>query len=160
VLFLRSIFFTLLFPGAVTLVLPYMIMGGAVSPAGPWTGRQWIGFLLAVAGAVVLVASILDFARKGRGTLAPIDPPKQLVVTGPYRYVRNPMYLGVLTILLGETLFFRSSALLVYSIVVLAMFVVFVHAYEEPTLRRQFGESYSRYARSVRRWIPGRPYAG
>ena len=157
---LRSVFFALLFPGTVTLVLPYLIVGRAVSWAGPWMGRQWIGMLLAVGGAVVLVSSIVDFARKGRGTLAPVDPPEKLVVTGPYRYVRNPMYLGVLAILLGETIFFQSMDLLRYSGVVLVVFLAVVHVYEEPTLRRQFGESYARYAVSVRRWIPGRPYDG
>ena len=157
---LRSVFFALLFPGTVALVLPYLIVGGAIPPAAPWEGRQWIGLLVAVSGGAVLVLSIVGFARKGRGTLAPVDPPKELVVTGPYRYVRNPMYLGVLALLLGETIFCQSTALLRYSIVVLVVFIAVVHAYEEPALRRQFGESYSRYARSVRRWIPGRPYDG
>jgi protein-S-isoprenylcysteine O-methyltransferase Ste14 len=86
-----------------------------------------------------------------------MDPPKHLVVEGLYRYVRNPMYLGVLLLLLGETAFFQSSALLQYTVawfIVVNLLVVF---YEEPALRRRFGDSYERYVRSVHRWLPSRP---
>jgi len=93
----------------------------------------------------------------GRGTLAPVDPPTRLVVRGPYRYVRNPMYLGVLCILTGEAWLFASSALLIYAAAVLACFYSFVVLYEEPALRRKFGESYEQYARTVHRWWPRRP---
>jgi protein-S-isoprenylcysteine O-methyltransferase Ste14 len=112
-----------------------------------------------VLGAAILVRCIWDFAAKGRGTLAPIDPPRQLVVQGLYRYVRNPMYLGVLLLLLGETAFFKSIALLQYTLawfIIVNLFVVF---YEEPALRHRFGDSYERYFRSVRRWLPTRPAA-
>ncbi len=163
-LFLKSVFFTLLLPGTVTALLPYVIVGS--SPAGgvtldaPWGLSQYVGLILIVTGAAVLLCGIVDFARHGRGTLAPVDPPKELVVCGPYRYVRNPMYVGVLTALMGETVFFRSASLLWYAILVLVVFVVVILAYEEPVLRTQFGESYARYMRSVHRWIPGRPYQG
>ena len=86
--------------------------------------------------------------------MSPADPPKELVVQGLYRYVRNPMYLSVLTIVLGEILLTRSIPLLVYWLGFFAAANVFVMGYEEPTLRRQFGESYERYTRSVGRWIP------
>jgi protein-S-isoprenylcysteine O-methyltransferase Ste14 len=90
----------------------------------------------------------------------PIDHPKQLVVTGLYRYVRNPMYVGVLILLLGEVMVFRSLDLLIYTI----GWFVFVHlnvvVWEERLLRHKFGDSYARYRGSVRRWIPGRRYEG
>jgi protein-S-isoprenylcysteine O-methyltransferase Ste14 len=161
VLFLRSVFFTLLFPGTVTVLLPYLIIDRAtVTLDSAWELPQYLGFLLVVIGAAVLFWSIVDFAIHGRGTLAPVDPPKKLVVHGPYRYVRNPMYVGVLTVLLGEAAFFGSTSLLWYAILVLAVFVAVILGYEEPQLREQFGESYARYVGSVRRWIPGRPYRG
>lgn len=160
-LFLKSVFFALLLPGTVTGLLPYLIVGPAAALFNaPWRSSQYLGLLLVVIGSAVLLWSIVDFAVHGRGTLAPVDPPKELVVRGPYRYVRNPMYLGVLTVLLGETVFFRSISLLGYAILAWAVFVVVILAYEEPVLRAQFGESYARYVRAVRRWIPGRPYRG
>jgi protein-S-isoprenylcysteine O-methyltransferase Ste14 len=106
------------------------------------------------AGATLLGACIWEFAQRGRGTLSPVDPPKQLVVQGLYRYVRNPMYLSVSTILLGAALLARSVALLGYWAVFFAAANLFVMLYEEPALRRQFGESYERYRQSVGRWIP------
>jgi protein-S-isoprenylcysteine O-methyltransferase Ste14 len=164
VLFLKSVFFTLLLPGTVTVLLPYVIVGSpeaaAVTLDAPWGLSQYVGLILIATGAAVLLWSIVDFALHGRGTLAPVDPPKELVVRGPYCFVRNPMYLGVLTVLLGESVFFRSASLLWYAILVLIVFVVVILAYEEPVLRAQFGESYARYVSSVRRWIPGRPYRG
>jgi protein-S-isoprenylcysteine O-methyltransferase Ste14 len=97
-----------------------------------------------------------DFTFAGRGTPAPIDPPKELVVRGLYRYVRNPMYVGILSILLGEALLFASWRLFEYTAVVFIFFFLFVTLYEEPILRQKFGESYRRYCESVPRWIPWR----
>jgi protein-S-isoprenylcysteine O-methyltransferase Ste14 len=91
--------------------------------------------------------------------LSPADPPKELVVRGLYRYVRNPMYLSVLTIVAGEIMLTRSTELAVYWLVFLAVANVFVRGYEEPYLKRQFGESYESYTRDVSRWIPRWPWA-
>jgi len=110
--------------------------------------------VLVAAGAALLIACIWEFAHAGRGTLAPVDPPRRLVVRGPYRYVRNPMYVSVTVIIIGEVLLTRSGALAVYGAVWFAMVNLFVLGYEEPTLRRRFGESYERYTREVGRWIP------
>jgi protein-S-isoprenylcysteine O-methyltransferase Ste14 len=101
-----------------------------------------------------LIASILEFARSGRGTLSPVDPPRALVVQGLYRYVRNPMYLGVSLILLGEAALSGSGDLLLYGLVWFLAANFFVMGYEEPRLRRRFGAGYERYARAVGRWIP------
>jgi protein-S-isoprenylcysteine O-methyltransferase Ste14 len=97
-----------------------------------------------------------DFTFAGRGTPAPIDPPKELVVQGLYRYVRNPMYVGILSILLGEALLFASWSLFGYAAVVFILFFLFVVLYEEPILMRKFGESYLQYCKNVPRWIPWR----
>jgi protein-S-isoprenylcysteine O-methyltransferase Ste14 len=155
---LRSLFFTVVVPGTVTVLIPYLILSrGGGSAIGAWTPVHFLGLVLMVLGAAILLWCIWDFAAKGRGTLAPVDPPRQLVVQGLYRYVRNPMYLGVLILLLGETAFFKSMALLQYTVAWLIIVNLFVVLYEEPSLRRRFGDSYERYFRSVHRWLPTRP---
>src|SRR4029434_3893922 len=105
-------------------------------------------------GVALLVACIWEFARTGRATLSPLDPPRHLVVRGLYRYVRNPMYLSVTVIVLGEAVLMRSSSLLLYWAIWFAWVNAFVILYEEPTPRRQFGQSYKDYSRRVRRWVP------
>ncbi len=155
---LRSLCFALLLPGTVTLLLPYFILSGRGGLAvHRWSALQYLALMLIAVGVAVLIRCIADFARIGRGTLAPVDPPKELVVRGLYRYVRNPMYVGVLGVLLGEAALFQSVALLTYTAIWFLFVNLFVILYEEPTLRRRFGESYEQYRRSVGRWIPGRP---
>jgi protein-S-isoprenylcysteine O-methyltransferase Ste14 len=155
---LRSLFFTIVVPGTVTVLLPYLIVSrGGGSIPGSWTPVHLLGLVLILVGAAILFWCIWDFATKGRGTLAPIDPPRQLVVQGLYRYVRNPMYLGVLILLLGQAAFFRSVTLLQYTAAWFLIVNLIVVLYEEPSLRRRFGDSYERYVRSVHRWLPTRP---
>jgi protein-S-isoprenylcysteine O-methyltransferase Ste14 len=155
---LRSLFFTIVVPGTVTVLIPYLIVSrGGAFVVERWTLLHFLGLILMVVGAAILIRCIWDFAAKGRGTLAPIDPPRHLVVQGLYRYVRNPMYLGVLLMLLGETAFFKSTALLQYTIGWFIVVNLFVLLYEEPALRHQFGDSYEQYFRSVHRWWPTRP---
>jgi protein-S-isoprenylcysteine O-methyltransferase Ste14 len=102
----------------------------------------------------MLIWSFGDFLVKGRGTPAPIDPPQEMVATGFYRYVRNPMYVGVLLILLGHFLWFGYWALLIYMLFAFIAVHSFVVLYEEPTLKRKFGEAYVDYLQKVPRWIP------
>jgi protein-S-isoprenylcysteine O-methyltransferase Ste14 len=97
-----------------------------------------------------------DFTVAGGGTPAPIDPPKELVVRGLYRYVRNPMYVGILSIILGEAFLFASQRVFEYAAVAFTFFFLFVVFYEEPILRQKFGESYRQYCKNVSRWIPSR----
>ena len=153
-LVLRSIFFALLLPGTVTLVLPYLILSRRAVPHWDLIGLP--GVVAMLLGATILIWCIADFARIGRGTLAPVDPPRTLVVRGLYRYVRNPMYVGVVLVLLGESALFRSASLLLYTGIAFLIVNLFVMLYEEPTLRARFGESYEHYRRSVGRWIPRR----
>ena len=156
-LVLRSVFFALLLPGSVTLLIPYYILPARGNTISHWGPLQFLGLGAIAVGGTILIRCIVEFARSGRGTLAPIDPPKTLVVQGLYRYVRNPMYVGVTTVLLGETALFHSSALLYYTAVWFVIVNAFVIFYEEPTLRAKFGESYEQYCRAVGRWIPRRP---
>ena len=155
---LRSLFFTIVIPGTVVVFIPYLILSrDGTGLIGPWTPLRLAGLALMVVGAAILLRCIWDFATMGQGTLAPIDPPTQLVVRGLFRYVRNPMYLGVLMLLLGETAFFESIALLQYTLAWFVAVHLVVVLYEEPSLRRRFGEPYQRYCRLVYRWLPTRP---
>ena len=156
---LKDIIFTIFVPGTITILIPYWILTRNFAVVSShWGMPQYLALLPVLLGVSVYFRCVWDFASVGRGTPAPIDPPKVLVVCGLYRYVRNPIYLGVLFVLLGEAVFFESWALSRYAIGVFVIFHLFVIVYEEPSLRRKFGESYERYCRSVRRWIPGKQY--
>lgn len=113
-----------------------------------------VGFAIAVTGALVALWCVATFALVGRGTPAPFDAPREFVAVGPYRFVRNPMYLGGLAVIVGIGLILGSVGVLA----VAGLFVAFAHAfvllYEEPTLERRFGESYRRYRTAVNRWLP------
>jgi protein-S-isoprenylcysteine O-methyltransferase Ste14 len=156
---LRSLVWTLALPGFFAGYLPWRYFGLSSVTVDLRDPLHWLGLLGIVAGTALLAACIWEFARTGRGTLSPVDPPRVLVVRGLYRYVRNPMYLSVTLIVLGEVLLTGSSGLAVYWVVWFASANLFVLLYEEPTLRGQFGEEYERYCRAVGRWLPRwRPY--
>lgn len=158
-LFFRSVFWTVLIPGMVTIYFPRLILEQRLSAlAQKWSTAQYLSFLVIAAGTAVLLRCIWDFAVVGRGTLSFVDAPKKLVIVGLYRYVRNPMYIGVLLVLLGETVWFKSVPLLEYTAGWFVLVNLAVLLYEEPTLRHRFGQSYDHYCRSVHRWWPGRPF--
>jgi len=129
-LFLRSLFFTVVIPGTVTVYIPFLIVT-RWSPGMPvgWGAQQYLSVVPIAIGAAVLLHCIWLSYSIGRGTLAPVDAPRHLVVRGLYRYGRNPMYWGVLTILLGESLFFESITILWYAAGFLVVFHVFVVLY-------------------------------
>jgi protein-S-isoprenylcysteine O-methyltransferase Ste14 len=150
----RSLMWTLLCPGVVAAYVPWRFFGLREAEVDPMRPPHLLGIGCVLLGAVFLLACIVEFARSGRGTLSPADPPRHLVVRGPYRYVRNPMYLAVTMIILGEALLAGSVGLGVYWAVWFVGANLFVIGYEEPTLRRLFGASYEEYTREVGRWIP------
>lgn len=113
-----------------------------------------LGAMLLVSGAALALACVFTFALIGRGTPAPFDAPRRLVVAGPYRWVRNPMYIGAGLALLGAAIFFGSFGLALYTIAFWSAAHLFVLFYEEPVLRRRFGPEYEDYARTRRRWMP------
>ena len=132
-----------------------------VIPEETFANPRPIGWIVVALGAAIGLPCIWEFAWRGLGTPAPFDPPRRLVVSGPYRWVRNPMYLGMGVALIGEAIVFPNITSLLIVMVVLLWGVVslFVIAYEEPTLRRSFGRDYEEYCRSVRRWLPrSRPF--
>lgn len=154
---LRSTVWAALLPGLFAGYVPLRYFGLARVSLTPTNPLHLLGVIAMAVGVVLLLTCIWEFAHSGRGTLSPVDPPRELVVRGLYRYVRNPMYLSVTTIVLGEVLLTGSRPLLIYWAIWFAAVNVFVIGYEEPTLRRQFGESYERYTSEVRRWLPRLP---
>ena len=158
---LRSIAMAILIPGTVVGYIPHRILAPLELPlTSAWSLEQFLGSLAFGCGLVVLLACIWEFAHYGRGTLAPFDETKRLVVEGLYRYVRNPMYVGVVLTLLGESIFFRSGRLLLWAGIFFGVTNFFVMGYEEPRLRARFGAQYERYCRKVGRWLPGRVFRG
>ena len=151
---LRSILWAALLPGLFAGYVPWRFFGLAHVAIDLQNPVHILGLVMIGFGAALLGACIWEFARSGRGTLAPVDPPRELVVRGLYRYVRNPMYLSVTAIVLGEVLLTGSRGLLTYWAIWFIAVNLFVIGYEEPTLRRRFGESYDRYTRAVGRWLP------
>jgi protein-S-isoprenylcysteine O-methyltransferase Ste14 len=153
---LRSLFAAVLLPGTATIFVPWILYLGdeARRDLGP---LRYAALLSLAAGAAGLGWCIIDFARTGRGTLAPFDPPRFVVRGGLYRWVRNPMYVNVVLILASEALLLGSPAIARWALVVAISFHLFVVLYEEPTLKRKFGPDYEKYLQDVPRWIPRRP---
>ncbi|MBI4408473.1 MAG: isoprenylcysteine carboxylmethyltransferase family protein [Gemmatimonadetes bacterium] len=152
---LKNLLFTVLVPGTIAVLIPRALRPGSAEIE--LEGWRWVGLPLSTAGAAIFFWCLWHFARTGRGTPAPIDPPKVLVVRGLYRHTRNPMYVGVGLVLLGEAALYASGVLLAYALGVLTAFHGFVLLYEEPTLRRKFGPAYDDYRRAVPRWLPQLP---
>lgn len=151
--FFRTLIFTIFVPGFWTVLVPYWVIGRGVRLG--LGGMTIAGALLVVAGvALYLMCAFWGFALRGKGTPAPIDPPKKLVVEGPYRVVRNPMYWAVLCVMLGEATVFRSLPLTEIGCAFFAFTMLFVMFYEEPILREKFGAEYEVYCHRVPRWIP------
>jgi protein-S-isoprenylcysteine O-methyltransferase Ste14 len=151
---LGTIVFFFVAPGIVAGVIPWSLSGWQTNGLpGGWI-LTIIGGVLIAAGLVALIASFARFALQGRGTPAPVAPTAELVTGGFYRYVRNPMYVAVLAIILGQALAFGSLAVLIYGVIVFGTVHAFVVAYEEPTLRDTYGASYDAYVAAVPRWIP------
>jgi protein-S-isoprenylcysteine O-methyltransferase Ste14 len=153
--FARAVTYAALFIGFVLIYLPGRLLSwsGIVRPATIEV-PQIAGMIIGAAGAAVALWCIFTFVMIGRGTPAPFDPPRRLVIRGPYRFVRNPMYVGAGLALASAALFYKSLPLLGYAGLFFLATHVFVVGYEEPTLRRTFGQEYEAYCRQVGRWWP------
>jgi protein-S-isoprenylcysteine O-methyltransferase Ste14 len=156
-LWLRLLTFAVIVPGFSLGLVPRWILRSG------WGGRfhvgrwQLLGWIPLLAGVVLMLWCWYDFAVRGAGTPAPYDPPRNLVVSGPYRVVRNPMYVAGTSFLLGLALVAGAPGIAAYAIFFWLLTAIFVFAYEQPALERRFGESYQRYRASVPAWIPRRP---
>lgn len=154
--------FLVVAPGTVAGLIPWWISGWEVrEPMPSWAPLRAVGAVLVVAGAAVILSAFARFVVEGLGTPAPAAPTDQLVVGGIYRYVRNPMYLAVDAAIVGQALLLGQPWLLLYAAVISLANAAFVHWYEEPTLRRQFGPRYDTYRQAVPAWLPRRhPWPG
>jgi protein-S-isoprenylcysteine O-methyltransferase Ste14 len=152
---LGSFLFLLLAPGMVAGVIPWWIAQRRLHPALLGVpALRVVGVLLIAAGTPVVLDSFVRFAVQGLGTPAPVFPTRHMVVTGLYRYVRNPMYMGVGTVICGQGLLLGDVRLFAYAVLVWGLFYLFVLGYEEPKLRRSFGDEYREYSANVPRWLP------
>jgi protein-S-isoprenylcysteine O-methyltransferase Ste14 len=152
---LGSAVFFCLAPGLAAGVVPGALAAWQIGP--PFLGLpvlRVVGVILIIITAASLLDSFARFALEGHGTPAPVAPPVILVVSGQYRYVRNPIYIAVVASIVGQALLFGSTLVLGYSAILWCIFHLLVVKYEEPTLRRQFGDSYGAYQAGVRRWWP------
>lgn len=159
---LRHLLSVLLLPAVVVVGIPYVIVT-RTSESGSWS--TWplpgiigtiVGIASIAAGLALVGVTVWHFGTVGRGTLAPWDPPRRLVVTGVYRYVRNPMISGVFLVLLGEGLVLKSTGVLLWAMGFFVINAIYIPLVEEPGLERRFGAPYAEYRRHVPRWIPRR----
>jgi protein-S-isoprenylcysteine O-methyltransferase Ste14 len=157
-----SLVFLLVAPGVVAGLVPWWLTGWETEePLPGWAIFRVLGWVLVAAGAVVVLLAFARFVSEGLGTPAPVAPTERLVVGGLYRYVRNPMYLAVAATIIGQALILGQPLLLLYAGAFLLTVAAFVHWYEEPALRRQFGADYEAYVRAVPGWWPRRkPWSG
>lgn len=150
-----SLLFTIVVPGTVSGLVPWLMTGWhrAADPFG-LPGARCLGVMLVTLGLPVLLVAICKFAIEGLGTPSPTAPTRYLVISGPHRFVRNPMYIAVVSIIVGQALILAQPELLWYAAIVALATATFVRVYEEPTLRRQFGDEYDRYRKAVHAWVP------
>ena len=152
---LGSLAFLILAPGVVAGLIPWLITDWRSLPPGDAPGAlRWTGIILIAAGLAVVIEAFARFAWVGLGTPAPVAPTRTLVVSGFYRFVRNPMYLAVTSLILGQAVLFANWGVALYGVVVVAAFHTFVTLYEEPTLRATYEEEYDAYCARTPRWIP------
>ena len=149
-----SVVFLVVAPGVAAGLVPWLVTG--------WSTHDWsppvkaLGALMIGAGLAVLLQAFFRFVVEGIGTPAPVAPTERLVVGGPYRYVRNPMYLAVAALILGQALLLGQAGLLLYAAAFWVTVAAFVHGYEEPVLSRRFGPEYEAYRSAVPAWRPRR----
>jgi protein-S-isoprenylcysteine O-methyltransferase Ste14 len=150
-----SLLFTIVVPGTVSGFVPWLITGWhrAADPFG-LPGARPLGVTLVALGLPALLLAIYKFATDGLGTPSPTAPTKHLVISGPHRFVRNPMYIAVVFIIVGQALILARPELLWYAAIVALATATFARFYEEPTLRGQFGDEYDRYRKAVHAWVP------
>jgi protein-S-isoprenylcysteine O-methyltransferase Ste14 len=156
-LWLRTVLFTILVPGTELVLLPLVVVFLGLGPRIELGAACYSGLVPFLAGLVMILQCFADFVCRGRGTPAPYDPPRELIVGGLYRYVRNPQYVGVVLVLVGEALLSGMVVLFAYAALMAIGYHLFVRYYEEPTLGRLFGEPYAQYREAVPRWLPKRP---
>ena len=154
---LKTLIFSILVPGTVAGIIPWLLLQGAGGPVLLVPSLWMIGLLPLLLGVGLYCWCAGAFTFIGKGTPLPLDAPRVLVIQGAYRWVRNPMYVAVLSVVIGQAILFQSFLLVGYALLVWAIVHTFVVFVEEPSLRRRFGASYETYLRTVPRWLPRFP---
>ena len=154
---LKTLIFSILVPGTVAGVLPWLLLQGSGGQVLLVPSLWLIGLLPLLLGVGLYFWCAGAFTFIGKGTPLPLDAPRVLVIQGSYRWVRNPMYVAVLSVIIGQAILFQSFLLVGYALLVWAIVHTFVVFVEEPSLRRQFGDSYETYLHTVPRWLPRFP---
>ena len=149
---LGTLVFSILVPGAFVVAFPVAL--GMASRSPGFVGSRTAGLFLILVGAAIYTWAATAFVREGKGTPSPTAPPTQFVAVGPYRYVRNPIYIGELIVVAGLAAVLGSAPVLIYAGGLFAVLHMFIVTYEEPGLRRRFGSAYDGYVREVDRWLP------
>jgi protein-S-isoprenylcysteine O-methyltransferase Ste14 len=152
---LKTLLWSVFVPGTLTTLVPYLVFH-SISEEFSFNlfGYHYLGMIPILFGVLLYFWCAWNFTFIGEGTPAPFDAPKKVVAAGAYRFVRNPMYVAVVSVLLGEAVFFQSASLLIYTSLMFLVFHIWIMIYEEPTLRKKFGASYDEYCREVSRWLP------
>lgn len=148
ILFIKSLVFTFVVPGSVAVILPLLITGETI------LRFSFFGTIFFTSGFAIYCLCVWDFITLGNGTPSPIDAPKNLVIKGLYHYTRNPMYVGVLLVIIGWTFFFMSLSMLIYAVFIVLCFQILIVYYEEPMLQQVFNDDYINYKKTVNRWLP------
>ena len=153
---MKTALFTVVMPGTFAILVPILVGGDRTAASG---ATLVFALVLLVLGIVVYLRCAWDFVMLGRGTPSLIDAPKHLVTRGLYSYTRNPMYLAVLTVVVGWAILFGSAILAAYAVIIFVVFSLFIRFHEEPRLSREFGSEYAAYMAKVGRWLPRWPRA-
>ena len=152
---IKTLLWSIFVPGTIIVLVPYMLLSSRIdSFRMNLSAFRFFGLIPILAGVMIYIWCAWDFTFIGKGTPAPFDPPKELVVKGPYQYVRNPMYMFVALALIGEAIIFETTILVLFAALAVTFLHFWVVLYEEPTLKGKFGESYERYCERVSRWLP------
>ena len=152
---LKTLLWSVFVPGTLTTLVPFFILrSSSESFSFNLSGFRYVGVIPILFGALLYFWCAWSFTFVGDGTPAPFDAPKKFVATEAYQFTRNPMYVACVSVLIGETIFFESAALLIYAFILFLIFHIWILIYEEPTLRKKFGSSYEEYCRKVSRWLP------
>jgi protein-S-isoprenylcysteine O-methyltransferase Ste14 len=155
---IKTLLWSFFVPGTITVLVPYLLLSSQFDSFRINISIfRFFGLIPILLGVMIYIWCAWDFTFIGKGTPAPFDPPKELVIKGPYQYVRNPMYVFVALVLIGEGIFFETTILFLFAVLAMPLFHLWVVLYEEPTLKRKFGSAYARYCENVRRWLPRRP---
>ena len=155
----KTLIWSVFVPGTMTVLVPYLLLSSRFdSFRVNLSDFRFLGLIPLLFGVTIYVWCAWNFTFIGKGTPAPFDPPKELVVKGPYRYVRNPMYVFLALALSGEAIFFETTLLFVFAALAIITCHLWVLLYEEPSLKRRFGKTYEGYCERVSRWLPGLPH--